>query len=589
MHFRQYAGASINYQNNNWPAFSTSADTEIYTSLRLMRNRARQLCRDFSYAMSGVRNLALRIVGESVKFQSQLSDGNTLKSDLNSQIERTFAIWSRTCDVRSVHTFQDLMYICALSVIRDGEVFIRLVPRKNPRSPVPLQLELIEADQCPEWVNGNAPVGGGFTRMGIQYDQWRSPVQYAFLPYHPGDNFVGYPGERSGLPVLWVPAAEVIHLYLPDRVSQSRGVTALSSLMNELHQLSGYQEAELYKARGQAAIAGFVTSEDVAIQAAQESDGSVRNKDLSPGTIEYLQPGEEFQGFNPSSPNPSYGDFVKQLLKSMAAGLGLSYPDFSADPSEANYSSSRLASIANTPYYKRLQNKFADMLLSPIYEAWLNKAIAANAISIPEYFSPGFYPDHYWQFPGQPFIDPQGELQATQLALQLGLTTVTDEIAIRGGDIDDLIATKIAETEKLAKVKEVEQKLGMPPAGATDAVGTKGASVVPEQPTTPAPGMTAIPKRSLQGFKENNLAQSHRELIDLIRKNRGTHEDDEREIDQSKLKAKIVRAVKAIKKRAAAKTKQQQNKLFSSSAKARIMAKIKAKINKTTKAANEQL
>jgi lambda family phage portal protein len=457
---RQYAGASHNRLTADWQASSSSADTEIHGSIRALRNRARQLCRDFSYANGAIRNLALRIVGDRVSLQSQLSQmrGGKLNAPLNSRIEKLFINWGRTCDVRGIHTFQDILYICALTVLRDGEIFIRLVKKKSSRrSPISLQLELIEADQCPEWLNSNnvGAAGRGFVRMGIEYDEWRSPSRYAFLPYHPGDSFLGYSNGNSSR-IIWSPAEEIIHLYFPDRVGQSRGVTALASMANELRQLFGYQEAELIKARGQSAISGIITTEDVAIEGEKQESNFL---ELEPGAVQRLLPGEEFVGFNPSAPNPVYPDFVKQSLKSQAVGIGLSYPTYSADPSEANYSSSRLSSIDNLPLYKRFQTKFGDILLTPIYEAWLERAVLANVINIPNYFNPDFYPEHYWQFPGQPFIDPQGELQATQLSLELGLTTLTEEIAKRGGDIDDVIATRIAETEKLQKVKEAEQKV----------------------------------------------------------------------------------------------------------------------------------
>ena len=63
---RAYAGASTDRLNNYWSALNTSADSEILTSLRPVRARARQLVRDNEYAKNAVRIIQNNVIGRGI-------------------------------------------------------------------------------------------------------------------------------------------------------------------------------------------------------------------------------------------------------------------------------------------------------------------------------------------------------------------------------------------------------------------------------------------------------------------------------------------------------------------------------------------
>ncbi len=118
---------------------------------------------------------------------------------------------------------------------------------------------MIESDLLDESYNGATGKKGNEWRNGVEVDEWGRPVRYAILTRHPGDTFF------QGNPVpdrkhVFLPADDVIHLFMPERPSQTRGVTWFASALQRLHMLDGYENAELVRARASSALMGFITS-----------------------------------------------------------------------------------------------------------------------------------------------------------------------------------------------------------------------------------------------------------------------------------------------------------------------------------------
>ena len=364
----------------------------------------------------------------SARYQERRKLGFNQK--LNDKIEYLFERWTKNCHVSRKLDFDQLLYLIVYTWLRDGEIFIRL-HRQDFGDRVPLGLEVIESDQCPEYYSGT--MGEKYVRMGIEFDQFLAPTYYHFLPYHPGDD--SFVGDRfTARTHLKVPANEVIHLFLPTRPNQSRGVSFLHSILNDMRQLFAYQEAELIKARGQANIAGFKETIDGDIEGDEVNE-------LEPGTIYSLAPGEKFVGFDPSSPNPQYDAFTKAILRSASVGFGLPYTTFSGDTSDANFSRSKLINIDTQPFYERLQRFLASQLLNPIADAFLESAVLSGELKLKDYYGKrDYYCTRRWRFPGKPSLEPEKDVRTAKEKIEGGLSTLTDEIAKMGGDIDEVIS-----------------------------------------------------------------------------------------------------------------------------------------------------
>lgn len=483
---RAYAGASWGRTTNDWITLSTSADAELYTGLRTLRNRTRQLVRDNEYAKQALRLIVNNIVGQGIGMQGQVMQrrGGKLDEKVNDKIEDLWQRWGskgRWCHTAGRLSWADLQRMAIRSVAESGEVLIRKVRRGFAGSPVPFALEIIEADQLVDNWSGRVGNSGNEIRMGVEVDEWQRPVAYWLYPRHPGDNMVS--GVPQSNDYQRVPADEIIHLGLFERPNQTRCVPWFHAAMMKLRHIGGYEEAEIVRARASASIMGFIQSPEVDMpgEEADDADGLMdgeRVMDLAPGTIRQLAPGESFNGFDPSSANPAIEPFMRFMLRSFAAGVGVSYESVSRDYSQSNYSSSRLALLDDRDQWRVMQQWLITSLHQEVFEAWTEMAVLSGTLDLPAYESlPELYHSVRWMPRGWDWVDPAKEVAAAKAAIRAGFTTVADVASGKGGDYEDIFR-QLRRERDLAK--EYDLVLDSDPAQVND----KGA----EQAAPAAPG-----------------------------------------------------------------------------------------------------
>lgn len=450
---RGYAGAAQNRLTWDWITSGTSQDSELLSSLRTLRNRSRQLCRDNDYARGAVRTIVTNVVGRGVRMQSQVRmrrGGGRLDETVNDAIESLWAEWGcrRYCHTAGKLSFSDIERLIMRSVVESGEIIIRLVSRSFDGSPVPLSLEVIEADQLvDDWAAPSSPVTGNQIRMGVEVDEWQRPVAYWLYPHHPGD--YQFPVSSKTSRLLRVPANEIIHLYVCERPGQTRGVPWFYSTLTRLRNMGGYEEAELIAARAQAAVMGFIESPDdpqAFVDGQNEAGQSL--KGLEPGAIEFLAPGEKFAGFAPTRPGTGFDPFIRTQLRAVASGIGLSYESLSRDYSNTNYSSARVALLEDRENWQVFQNWLVEGFHQVVFECWLEMAVLSNAIDLPGYeVNPRVYCCPTWRPKGWSWVDPVKEVTANQMAIVGGMTSLTDVIAAQGGDIEEVFKKRRRELD----------------------------------------------------------------------------------------------------------------------------------------------
>jgi len=436
---RAYAAVASNRLTSDWISLGTSADSEIRNSLRLLRNRARQLVRDSDFAKAALRAVRNNVVGTGIKHQSQvqMARGGKLDDRYNSLIEKQWNQWTSadTCHVGGQLSWVEIQRLSITSMLESGEVFIRLINQKFGDSKVPLGLEVLEADLLDDDYTG-IEANGNRVRMGVEIDKWGRPVAYHFLRNHPGDyQFTGsavVARQRQR-----IVAKDVIHLFSVERPGQTRGVTAFASAIMRLRNLSGYEEAEIVAARASSAMMAFVRTPDQELfEDGKYQDDSVL--DFSPGSIRRLAPGEEMQFFSPTRPDDAFTPFVAQMLRAVASGVGCSYTQISSDFSQSNYSSSRLELLETRTHYKTLQQYLIEALCERVYERWMEMAVMAGVLVLPGYdLDPERYEESKWIPPAAQFVDPQKEADAYKSLIRNGIMTLSQVIALHGGDFEE--------------------------------------------------------------------------------------------------------------------------------------------------------
>jgi lambda family phage portal protein len=438
----------------DWVAGQASMDAEIRKSLKTLRNRSREMARNNPYARNALRSIANNVVGQGIGLQAQvhMRRGNRLDTNTNNAIEAAWDQWTKkdSAHAAGILTFHDIERLLIKSVAESGEVFVRLIKQRMGKSRVPLTLEVIEADLLDDDYHDLALPNGNEVRFGVERNQWGRPVAYHFLSKHPGDShFTGNYRERTR-----IPASEIIHLFIMERPGQTRGVPWFAAAIMRLHQLQGFEEAEVIRARGEASLMGFITSPEGDALTDGSDDGD-RVTTFEPGTIKQLLPGEEFKEFAPNRAGGQFDPFLRAVLRSVAAGIGVSYESLSKDYSQSNYSSSRLALLDDRDNWRVLQQWLIANFHERVYDEWLDLAVLSGALNLSGYeANPEPFKHARFMARGWSWVDPAKEVQAYKEAVKAGFTTLTDVIAQAGGDIEDVL-------EGRAREKEMAEQLGL--------------------------------------------------------------------------------------------------------------------------------
>jgi len=484
---RAYGGARFSRLTSDWVTSSTSADSEIRSSFKTLRNRARQMCRDNDYARQALRSLENNVVGHGIRHQGQVRmlRGGRLDDMVNAQIHEAWEAWGHKnrCDVSGLLSFHQIERMLIRSLAESGEVFVRMIRRPFGDSRVPFALQVLEPDYL---IDDDVPQAatGNMVRMGIEVDSYLRPQAYHFYANHPGDTYAGNP--RSNAKRIRVPANEVIHLFMPERPGQTRGVTWFSSALMRLHMLQGYEEAELVRARASSALMGFITSPEGELIGDEVYQGD-RVQDFSPGKFAYLDPGQSVTVPDLNAPDGQLEPFTRSMLRAAAAGLGVSFESLSKNFSESNYSSSRLSLLEERDTYRVLQRFMVENFHQIVFDQWLDMAVLSGALNLPGYDSnPDRYRSSRWVARSWEWVDPQKEVDAYKTAVRCGFKTLGQVIAEQGGDIEDTLVMRQAE---LAMLDEYNIITDTDPSEVTEggASQAKPAGVVDPFGDTPAP------------------------------------------------------------------------------------------------------
>lgn len=445
---RGYDAAQFNRLLASWVASLSSEDSVTKAALPQLRARSRDLARNNDYVKNAIRIIQNNVVGSGIPFQAQVRKQRGAKFDevMNTAIEDLWTDWSKAwnCHTGGKYSFRDIETVVMSSVVKNGEVFIRMHRRKFGSSKVPFALELINADLLDENYNERFE-GGREIRMGVERDEFGRPVAYHFHRSHPNElNLVGAPRLTER---IRVPASDIIHLMRPESEDQTRGVPWFASAMMRLHHMGGYEQATVVGARARAAIMGFIETPDGQLQG-DDVDADQRVTDFEPGVFKQLNPGEKVNVPNIAANAGELDPFMKFMLRGVAAGCGMSYESLSKDYQGATYSSARQALLEDRDLWKTLQQWIIESFHQRVFEQFLLMAYLEKAIALPLFATNSeLYTRVRWQPRGFPWIDPLKEVEAYAAAVRNGFMTVTDVVAQNGGDINEQSQVRARELE----------------------------------------------------------------------------------------------------------------------------------------------
>ena len=465
-----------------WITARGGPDADITLNLDLLRQRSRDLCMGEPLAVGALKTIRTNEVGAGLRLNSQidaeflgLDDEAALKWEAH--VERLFSLWADTvaCDAGRRHTFGELQALARLSELMSGDIFVLLPADERPGEMFDLRLRLLEADRVSDPLP--YPVGTN-TLGGVKIDDATgAPISYYVAKIHPGDLFLpgtygGYGAYAYGAvsvpPMMeggvygaqwnkWVEVPAfgaktgrrmILHVMEADRPDQRRGVPILAPVMERLKQLSRYSDAEIMAAVVSGFFTAAITSElpqakpGAVIPPGQAVDDPQGNEDsyqLGNGALIGLAPGEKLEAVNPGRPNAGFEPFVKAIVCQIAAGLpgmtsGLLMKQFNA-----SYSASRAELLEAWKSFSVGRQRIATRLCQPVYEQWLEEAVARGYIDAPGFFSDpvrrAAWCGAQWHGPAQGQLDPTKEVTAAELRVEAGFSTRARETAeLTGGN-----------------------------------------------------------------------------------------------------------------------------------------------------------
>ena len=451
-----FEAAGTGRRGAGWVTTRLGLNTLLFSSGEILLSRSRDAVRNTPWASAAIDSYVANAVGRGIRLIPQHPN-----PDINKQISAVWNRWIGESDVEyeprnpasGQYNFYGQQAVAAREVMEAGEVFVRF--RRRPASDklsVPLQLELIEAEQLPLYRNspGVQIAQDHVLRMGIEYRPDGRRDAYHFFKAHPYETMFW---PLDGLQLERVPATDILHVFKPLRAGQMRGVPWMSSVLATLHEIDQYHDAEIVRKKTASMISGFITKTGPEDQLLPEDKSGTPDAlsavtKLEPGTWQVLFPGEDVKFAEPKG-DGDFESFIRTGLRAFAAGAGITYEQL-GDLSKLNYSSIRAGLLEFRRKCEQFQRMvFIFQLCQPVYRVWLREAVICGALMLPGFGKdPAPYENVRWETPGWPWVDPQKDLEASRDGIRAGLTSRTIELASRGLDAADVDAEIAADRER---------------------------------------------------------------------------------------------------------------------------------------------
>lgn len=414
----------------NWQASSDSINSMLLGSLDILRRRSRKIVLNSPAAFSAIDSIVSNCIGTGIKPQSRAHD-----SAFKAEVQDLWHEWKDEADFYGITDFYGLQALICTSVLEGGECFVRFkISKPGGDLSVPLQLQALEAEHLDGSRNG-ALESGNVIKSGIEFDKQGKRAAYYLFTTHPGEQAL------SGAALtIRVPASEILHIYKPLRIGQLRGIPWLSRVLLKLYELDQYDDAELVRKKTSALFTAFITRLDPEANIMGEGDpdeNGVSLAELEPGTVQLLEPGEDIKFSEPSDVGSSYEGFMRQQLRFVAMGMGISYEQLTGDLTQVNFSSIRAGLVEFRRKCEMLQRHvMIYQLCRPVWKKWFQLAILSGALEIPA--NDKKFQAAKWVPQGFEWVDPLKDQKAQELAVRAGFKSRSEVVSRLGGDCEEI-------------------------------------------------------------------------------------------------------------------------------------------------------
>ena len=406
---------------------------------------------------AGLNRLTSAVVGRGFNPEPRTGD-----KELNDRLKDRWKAWATTpaaCDASERFTFKAMEKLFFRSVIRDGDIFaVRMESG---------QIRAFEFDRArtPRDVKANVV-------HGIRIDpNFRVPLEYWFTKEQVDVNRII---ERQ-TDMIRVPADDgsgtpkVLHLHMPDRVSQTRGVSALAPASQMIGMLDDLHFAKLVQAQS---VSAYTLIKEREIDAMSLGGAAGETNDdysmgfkrqferFGPGQILEGEPGVRHNAFSPAVPNAEFFDHSLQILTFIAINLDLPVHCLLLDASHTNFSGFRGALDQARQRYRDLQDQFMDGFHRHVWRWQVSRFLDDPEIgSLAAQDGVDVYSVD-WIAPEWQYLEPLKDVQADILALKSGITSPRRVQSARGRRWDEISSEAIEDnSQHIARAIEAAESL----------------------------------------------------------------------------------------------------------------------------------
>lgn len=425
------------------------ADYDIGLAKNILMARAREMYKGNSLGLGAIRKIRTNVIGPGLKLKS-IVDEEVLgisaeeKEKLENRIEKIWRLWAESteCDTARFSNFYQLQSLAFITSLIDGECFVLLPYRKRAGELFELKVQLVESERCCTPISGNI---NNKIMNGVEINDIGEIVAYHFV----NDYYALKPckwqrvaafGKNTG-------RKNVLVIMEKERIGQRRGIPLLTPVMEDILQIGRYTKAELMAAVISAYFSVFIENNDEETEGKGfgdepfEEDMTIdkdnkNNFELGPGAILDLAKGQKVSIADPKRPNTAFDGFVRTMAMQIGTALELPH-DVLLSLFNSSYSASRAALLEAWKMYKTRRAWFVSDFCTPIFEEWMDEAVAKGYIQAPGYFENKLIRKAYlgceWYGPTQGQLDPLKEVTAAKLKVEEGFSTRTKEAAEMNG------------------------------------------------------------------------------------------------------------------------------------------------------------
>lgn len=451
---RSYDAGNGQMSNSHWVTFNQSAQQTDRAHRDVIRAKARDLERNSDIAEGLINAYERNVIGTGIRPQAKVrKEDNQENDELNNQIEELWNEWTRArnCDITAQQSFYEMQSMAIRRLIVDGGmIFIKVYTNSGI---LPFSLQAKEVDDLDTSINRYGGDRENRVVEGIELDQYGKPVAYYFKQYTV-DGFYTGGSER-------IDGKRVIFLWQKQRPGQIREMSPMARTINRIRDINEYMTAVSVKERVLACLSVFITKsmpDGLTMGRGNRSSGgqtAAPIKNLAPGLIQELQPGDSVNVVNPSGQASNAREFIGIQQRLAGAGQGLSYEATSRDMSQVNYSSARQGLLEDQRTYEKYQDFLVEHFCREVYTEFIISAVLSGKLTFSDFWeNKQKYFRHEWIKPGWSWIDPLKEVSANVKAIDCGLDTLARVCGERGLDWREVL-------EQRAREKEYMTELGL--------------------------------------------------------------------------------------------------------------------------------